>query len=156
MLANRRRDTRPELAVRSRLHALGYRYRVDFRALDRQRLRVDIAFTRAKVAVLIDGCFWHSCPDHATFPKSNSTYWHPKLRRNAERDIENSRLLAEAGWLVLRFWEHESPESVVDTIAGVLEAKKGGRSSVGNGTRSMDVVQSTERADRAGPTSSRS
>lgn len=125
-MANHRRDTKPELAVRSRLHALGYRYRVDFRALPPHRLRVDIAFTRSKIAVMIDGCFWHSCPVHATIPKSNAAYWGPKLRRNVERDIENNRLLADAGWIVLRYWEHEPASSVVKQIVTTVAAIRDG------------------------------
>lgn len=73
-------------------------------------------FTRAKVAVFIDGCFWHGCPLHATYPKRNSDYWLPKLRRNIERDRETDQLLRDAGWLVLRFWEHEPPDDVAHRV----------------------------------------
>lgn len=116
MRSNRRRDTSPELAVRRRLHAAGLRYRVDFAPLGGRR-RADIVFTRQHVAEFIDGCYWHGCPDHATFPKRNSDYWLPKLARNVERDRETDQSLREAGWTVLRFWEHESPGDVARRIA---------------------------------------
>lgn len=116
MRANRRRDTRPELAVRRLLHADGLRYRVDFAPLGGRR-RADIVFTKRRVAVFIDGCFWHGCPRHATLPKRNSDYWLPKLERNIARDAETNVALADAGWRVLRFWEHESPEHVARSIA---------------------------------------
>lgn len=92
------------------------RYRVNFR-LDRQlRATGDIVFTRAMLAVFLDGCFWHQCPVHATSPKSNIDYWEPKLKRNVERDVEVTKALTERGWQVLRFWEHEDPEEVADEI----------------------------------------
>lgn len=116
MVANRGRDTSPELAVRRSLHALGLRYRVDFAPLGGRR-RADIVFTRQRTAVFIDGCFWHGCPDHATIPKSNVAYWAPKLRRNFERDRETDSLLRAAGWTVLRYWEHEDAQIVARSIA---------------------------------------
>jgi DNA mismatch endonuclease (patch repair protein) len=119
MLANRGRDTAPELAVRRLLHRSGLRFRVDFAPLGGRR-RADIVFTRRRVAVFIDGCFWHGCPEHATLPKSNADYWLPKLRRNSERDREVDAVLGDAGWVVLRFWEHEAPETVAAAIIRVL------------------------------------
>lgn len=121
MQANQRRDTRPELAVRHLLHAAGLRYRVDFAPLGGRR-RADIVFTRRRIAVFIDGCFWHGCPAHATLPKRNSGYWLPKLRRNIERDRETDEVLRLAGWCVLRFWEHEAPEVVVESVVHVVRA----------------------------------
>ena len=115
MLGNRRRDTRPELAVRKILHGRGMRYRVDFSPLSDRR-RADIVFTRVRVAVFIDGCFWHSCPTHASIPKSNQDYWIPKLLRNVERDRETDSFLVAADWQVLRFWEHDQPSLVADAI----------------------------------------
>src|SRR6478609_2227534 len=108
MRANRRRDTGPELGVRRLLHARGLRYRVDF-APEGTRNRADIVFTRAHIAVFIDGCFWHGCPVHGTRPKSNQLYWDAKLRRNAERDAEVTARLTLLDWSVLRYWEHEPP-----------------------------------------------
>lgn len=121
MKSNRRRDTSPELAVRRRIHAAGLRYRVDFAPLGGRR-RADIVFTRARIAVFIDGCFWHGCPEHATYPKRNSEYWLPKLHRNIERDEDTNRLLREAGWSVMRFWEHQAPDEVAIRIIASLKA----------------------------------
>jgi len=117
MRSNRRRDTSPELAVRRLLHANGARYRVDYAPNPTEvRRRADIVFTRAKLAIFIDGCFWHGCPTHGSIPTRNRDYWEPKLRRNQERDAETTEALARRGWTVLRFWEHEEPEYVVELI----------------------------------------
>lgn len=120
MQANRRRDTHPELALRRLLHAAGYRYRCDLRVVaNSANARPDIVFTRAKVAVFVDGCFWHSCPKHGSTPKSNADYWGPKLARNRARDLADNQALEAAGWRVLRIWEHTAPE---DALRAVLEA----------------------------------
>ncbi|MDN4614572.1 very short patch repair endonuclease [Leifsonia sp. F6_8S_P_1B] len=119
MQSNRGRDTAPELAVRTLLHRAGLRYRVDFPPLGGRR-RADIVFTRVQLAVFIDGCFWHGCPQHATYPKANSDYWLPKLRTNIQRDRDTDRLLRDAGWTVQRFWEHEAPESIAAAIIASL------------------------------------
>lgn len=117
MKSNRRRDTSPELAVRRLVHAAGLRYRVDFSPLDdHRRLRADLVFTRARVAVFIDGCFWHGCPQHHTVAKTNAEYWARKVQTNMERDERFNALLKKAGWTVLRFWEHEEPASVARSI----------------------------------------
>lgn len=122
MRANRARDTKPELAVRRLLHARGRRYRVSYRPLPQDRRRsVDLAFTRKKVAVLIDGCYWHGCPEHFIMPKSNVDYWSAKIARNRERDGETTRLLQDAGWTVLRFWEHEDPELIAAAVERALD-----------------------------------
>lgn len=122
MLSNRRRDTAPELRVRRILHAAGLRYRVDFAPLGGRR-RADIVFTRHRIAVFIDGCFWHGCPRHATMPKTNSNYWLPKLERNIERDRATDALLRSVGWTVLRYWEHETPADVAQAIADAIRAR---------------------------------
>lgn len=124
MRANVRRDTRPELAVRSVLHAAGMRYRVDVPPLasDRRR-RADIVFTRRRVAIFIDGCFWHGCPAHFVAPRSNANYWEPKIARNRERDLETVARLEAEGWLALRFWEHESPQSVALEIIATVRKR---------------------------------
>src|SRR6266516_4118981 len=108
MRANRRVDTKPELALRRALHGLGYRYRKDYRLdlADGIRVRPDIVFTARKVAVFVDGCFWHCCPDHGREPSVNQWYWAPKLRRTVERDRAADTALAAAGWRVVRLWEH--------------------------------------------------
>nr|WP_123698428.1 very short patch repair endonuclease [Agrococcus jenensis] len=118
MKGNGRRDTQPELQVRRLIHAAGLRYRVDMAPLtsDRRR-RADIIFTRRKIAVFIDGCFWHGCPQHFVPPRANADYWQPKIARNRERDLETTARLVAAGWEVLRFWEHEDPVAVAHSIA---------------------------------------
>ncbi len=117
MLGNRRRDTKPELLIRRALHALGYRFRVDYRAVPPAGTHVDIAFTNRKVAIFIDGCFWHQCPVHGTSPKTHSDYWLPKLARNVERDRSDTAALEAAGWEVVRCWEHEDVVEVIERIA---------------------------------------
>lgn len=120
MKANRRTDTKPEMRLRSALHALGYRYRKDHRLdLPLRRVRPDIAFTARKVAVFVDGCFWHACPEHGSAPKNNEWYWSPKLARNVERDRACDAALADAGWTVIRLWEHVPLE---DAVAEVVKA----------------------------------
>ena len=116
MQANRSRDTKPELRLRRVLHARGLRYRVNHRPLSGVRMSADIVFTRAKVAVFVDGCFWHGCPEHYQRPAINQDYWRPKLEQNIARDaIADAALLTE-GWTVIRVWEHEDPEVVADRI----------------------------------------
>ena len=121
MQANQRRDTGPERALRSALHAAGYRYRVDARVdlPSGHRVRPDVVFTRRHVAVFVDGCFWHGCPEHGGSPKMNAGYWGPKLAGNRERDARNTTELENAGWTVVRVWEHER---VVDAVARVTAA----------------------------------
>ena len=126
MQANRRRDTKPELALRSALHRAGYRYRCDLRIdLPEGRVRPDIVFTRKRIAVFVDGCFWHSCPEHGSRPSVNQSYWSPKLARNAERDERNTRMLTGAGWVVIRVWEHENVESGMARVVLALESSSG-------------------------------
>jgi DNA mismatch endonuclease, patch repair protein len=123
MAAIRRKDTKPERAIRSLLHAAGKRYRVDVRlVLESARPRPDIVFSRARVAVFVDGCFWHCCPEHGRQPGVNPGYWGPKLERNAARDRANDDALKAAGWTVVRIWEHEAPEDAADRILAVLAA----------------------------------
>jgi DNA mismatch endonuclease (patch repair protein) len=121
MQANRRVDTKPEVTLRKELYHLGYRYRKDLPLVVGQGLRVrpDIVFPGRKIAVFVDGCFWHVCPEHGRMPTSNEWYWTPKLRRNMERDQLVSKTLADAGWRVVRIWEHVSlPEAVAAVTAG--------------------------------------
>lgn len=122
MQANRHRDTTPELAVRRLLHAQGFRYRVDVRPVGVLRRRADIVFTKQRIAVFIDGCFWHGCPEHGTRTfKTNGEYWTPKIARNVARDRETSELLIEAGWTVLRYWEHDPPGEVAQAVARTVQ-----------------------------------
>lgn len=120
MQGNRSRDTKPELAVRRLLHARGFRYRVNARPIKELRRTADIVFTRAKVTVFIDGCYWHGCPLHYRAPASNVDYWTAKLARNMERDGATSETLRLAGWTVLRFWSHEDPALISNEIQRVL------------------------------------
>ncbi|MCB0879408.1 MAG: very short patch repair endonuclease [Thermoleophilia bacterium] len=119
-----RRDTKPELAVRSALHRLGLRFRVDRSLLEDRRRKVDIVFGPARVAVFVDGCFWHNCPVHGTRPRANEAYWREKLRRNQERDRESDELLRADGWLVVRVWEHEDPETAAQNIAHIVAGRR--------------------------------
>ncbi|HEX3900204.1 MAG TPA: very short patch repair endonuclease [Mycobacteriales bacterium] len=121
MAAQLRRDTKPEMALRQELHRSGLRYRVDYQVLKGLRRRADVAFPRAQVAVFVDGCFWHGCPTHRTWPKSNSEWWASKLEANVSRDRDTDRRLAEAGWLVIRMWEHEDSIEAAATINLRLE-----------------------------------
>jgi len=121
MLGNKARDTKPELAVRRLLHAHGYRYRVNYRPSREIRRTADIVFTRRRVAVFIDGCFWHGCPLHGTSPKANADYWGPKLAKNVERDADTTLRLSEDDWTVLRFWEHEAPADVAAAIEAAVQ-----------------------------------
>lgn len=124
MQANKGRDTKPELAVRRAAHAAGLRYRVDHRPIPSVNRRADLVFTRSKVAVFIDGCFWHGCPDHHTVAKSNASFWAEKVQRNRERDSQTNETLMAEGWAVLRAWEHEHPEVVVERILAALRGPK--------------------------------
>jgi DNA mismatch endonuclease, patch repair protein len=104
--------------MRSRLHRLGLRFRKDvLLRLDGARVRPDIVFAGARVAVFCDGCFWHRCPEHATDPKTNAAYWMPKLAENVRRDREADRSLRVAGWTVVRVWEHEIGDNI-EAVAG--------------------------------------
>lgn len=109
--------------MRRILHREGMRYRVDYAPLGGRR-RADIVFTRQHIAVFIDGCFWHGCPAHATLPSTNTGYWIPKLQRNIIRDHETDAMLREAGWIALRFWEHEAAEEVACRIRTELECSR--------------------------------
>ncbi|MFI8664580.1 very short patch repair endonuclease [Rhodococcus qingshengii] len=121
MQAIRRADTKPEIRLRSALHALGFRYRKDFPIrIDGRLIRPDIVFTRRKVVVFVDGCFWHSCPEHGRAPGVNQEYWSPKLRRNAERDKVQTLLLEQECWTVIRIWEHVPLEDAVAKVQAAL------------------------------------
>ncbi|GAA2141585.1 hypothetical protein GCM10009727_39270 [Actinomadura napierensis] len=124
MQSNKSRDTKPELALRRAAHALGLRYKVSARPLPTIRRTADMLFTRAKVAVFMDGCFWHGCPEHHTRSATNAAYWAEKVRRNRERDRETDQLLAEKGWLVIRIWEHEEPARAAARVAEQVRARR--------------------------------
>lgn len=123
MQAQRERDTGAEREIRSQLHRLGLRFRLHQRLLAGSRREVDIVFRRARVAVFVDGCFWHACPDHATWPQNNAGFWRQKIEENAARDRDTDERLRAEGWAVLRVWEHESPEEAARAIAEVIRAR---------------------------------
>jgi DNA mismatch endonuclease (patch repair protein) len=124
MQANRSRDTSPELAVRSLVHRAGLRYRVAARPIPGLRRTADLVFRPTRVAVFIDGCYWHMCPEHGHYPAANTDYWNPKLSGNVERDRETDERLAEAGWLVLRFWEHDPPEAIARAVESAVSERR--------------------------------
>lgn len=130
----RRRDTKPELIVRRVLHLRGHRFRVDHPLPGAGR--VDIAFTRWRVAIQIDGCFWHGCPVHLTRPKSNQGFWDAKLESNRKRDLRQAEILKNSGWQLLRFWEHEI-EDDLDAVICRIESLLGPRG--GEATISLPV-----------------
>jgi len=121
MKGNKRADTKPELALRSALHALGYRYRKDFRIdLPLRRVAPGHRVTKRKIAVFVDGCFWHACPSTAASRRTTSGYWSPKLAKNVERDRAADAALTQAGWTVIRLWEHVPVPDAVAAVVAVL------------------------------------
>ena len=120
MSRQRRRDTAPELALRRALHARGLRFRVDAPLPGMPRRRADILFSRSKVAVFVDGCFWHCCPEHATQPVTNADWWSKKLRSNMGRDRDTDRHLDTLGWISIRVWEHENVVEAADRVQAAL------------------------------------
>jgi len=130
-----RRDTAAELAVRRELHRRGLRYFVDRSVVPGPRRRVDIVFPRRRVAVFVDGCFWHSCPAHRTTPKVNREWWVTKLAANESRDRATDESLTQAGWTVLRFWEHQDSVAVADVVESTVRGSDSGEA--GSETTSM-------------------
>ncbi len=120
MQGNRKRDTRPERLIRKAVHELGLRYRVAARPLTGRPWTADLVFAGTRLAVFIDGCYWHACPEHGTRARTNAAYWSAKLQRNVARDADTTAQLEAAGWTVLRFWEHENPTEVASEVAGTV------------------------------------
>lgn len=120
MRANKARDTGPERRIRSLLHKAGLRYRVNARPLSALRRTADIMFPATRVAVFVDGCYWHGCPDHYRPARANEQFWREKIDRNRARDRETDQILAEAGWTVIRVWEHEDPKEAAGRVEGVV------------------------------------
>ncbi|WP_255410965.1 very short patch repair endonuclease [Blastococcus sp. TF02A-30] len=140
----KKRDNGPEMAVRRLLHAAGLRYRVAWPVPGQRRRTIDIAFTRARLAVFIDGCFWHGCPLHATSPKANAAWWAEKIATNQARDADVTAQLRELAWTVLRFWEHEPPGDVVMRIVEALEGIAAGQGAVSSTCSSNAPMKSPE------------
>ena len=115
-----RRDTKPELALRGGLWRRGLRYRVDAAPIHGLRRRADLVFHRAMVAVYVDGCYWHSCPEHATVPKANREWWIAKLSANVQRDRDTDARLQQAGWIAVRVWEHEVVVEAADRVESTV------------------------------------
>jgi len=124
MRANRGVDTGPETRLRSLVHRAGLRYAIDVRPESNINRRADLVFRATKVAVFVNGCFWHGCPAHYSLPKSNQRYWSEKVRRNKERDEETKSLLKSRGWKVLVFWEHQPAESCSKRVVSVVSKRK--------------------------------
>lgn len=124
MEAQPSRDTSPELELRSELHGRGLRYRVHDRPIDGLRREADVVFRGPKVAVYVDGCFWHGCPEHGSTPKSNQDFWREKIQRNKERDRDTVERLEEEGWVAVRVWEHEDPAEAADRVEDVVRSRR--------------------------------
>lgn len=117
--------TNPEMAVRSALHQAGFRFRVGVPVPGKLRRSIDISFARQRLAVFIDGCFWHGCPEHGGSPKTNAAFWSAKVMENRARDRDTDYHLRERGWRVLRFWEHVDPASAVEAVRSALRGDDG-------------------------------
>jgi DNA mismatch endonuclease (patch repair protein) len=133
MRANRSRNTSPEIRLRTALHRRGFRYRIHYRPLPAERRTVDIAFTRARVAIEVRGCFWHGCPKHGNRPRVNVDYWRTKLDRNRQRDADLETALTAAGWHVIIVWEHEDAEEAADRVAQQVRRHGGVSTPVSGG-----------------------
>jgi DNA mismatch endonuclease, patch repair protein len=120
MSAQRRRDTACERALRSTLHRQGLRFFVHRRPLPGLRREADLVFPKVMVAVFVDGCFWHGCPQHGTWPKANADWWRAKIERNRERDADTDRRLQQSGWTAIRIWEHEDPLDAADRVKAAI------------------------------------
>ena len=124
MQSNRSRDTKPELALRSAVHALGLRYRVSAKPLPGLRRTADLVFPTARVAVFLDGCFWHGCPQHHTVASANGKFWADKVSGNRVRDRDTDARLEAAGWVSVRVWEHEDPIEAAQRVREVVRARR--------------------------------
>lgn len=118
------KDTAPEIALRRELHAIGLRYRINYAALPGVRRRPDVVFTAVRVAVFIDGCFWHRCPEHAVAPKNNAAWWSDKLQHTVDRDRDTDLCFTTAGWLVVRIWEHEPACDAAARIDSLVRSRR--------------------------------
>lgn len=126
MRLQKSRNTEVEMTLRRALHAAGLRYRVHRKPLKGVRREADVLFGPAKVAVFVDGCFWHGCPEHATWPKSNAEFWRTKIEGNRRRDRDTDERLASAGWLSVRVWEHEDPAVAAARVLAVVTTRRAG------------------------------
>lgn len=120
----RQTGTKPELALRKLLHARGLRYRLHLPLLTKPRRIADIVFPRARVAIFVDGCFWHGCPSHASWPKSNAEFWREKIEANRARDADTDQRLSALGWKIIRVWEHEDASEAANRIAALVDTRR--------------------------------
>lgn len=120
----RQKGTDAEIALRRELYRCGLRYRVDFEVLKKPRRKADVAFPGLRIAIFVDGCFWHGCPQHATWPKQNAEFWRTKIEANRLRDADTNSRLRSIGWTVLRFWAHESPTEAAETVVKLITEVK--------------------------------
>lgn len=120
----RQKGTAPEVALRQELYRNGLRYRVNFEVLQKPRRVADLAFPGLRIAVFVDGCFWHGCPQHATWPKHNAEFWRQKIEANRQRDADTNARLRDGGWMVLRIWEHESPVDASKPVIRLVAAAR--------------------------------
>jgi DNA mismatch endonuclease, patch repair protein len=125
MRKQRERDTAPERSLRGELHRQGLRYRIHVRPLQHLRREADVVFTRARVAVFVHGCFWHGCPDHATWPRTNEEFWRRKIERNRTRDKETEAELSAKDWLCVTVWEHETPVEAASRVIELVRSRLG-------------------------------
>lgn len=124
MSKQKSRDTGIEVALRKALHSAGFRYRVHRRPVKSVRREADLVFGPARVAVFVNGCFWHGCPDHGTWPKNNAEFWRDKIETNRRRDTDTDARLDEAGWLALRIWEHETVEAAATRVITAVRERR--------------------------------
>ena len=135
----RQKGTEAEIALRRELYRRGLRYRIDFEVLQKPRRVSDIAFPRLKIAIFVDGCFWHGCPKHASWPtKQNAEFWKQKIEANALRDTDTNERLRSIGWTVSRFWEHESPIKAADTIVRLIATTRSKRYEIPTSSNEVD------------------
>ncbi|MET9259102.1 very short patch repair endonuclease [Amycolatopsis sp. NPDC004079] len=124
MSKQKSRNTGIEMALRKILHAAGFRYRVHRRPVKGVRREADLVFGPSRVAVFVDGCFWHGCPEHGTWPKNNADYWRTKIETNRRRDANTDQLLLEAGWLSVRIWEHEASDVAASRVIETVQERR--------------------------------
>ena len=127
-------STGPEMLIRRELHWRGLRFRVNHPRLPG---RPDVAFTGARIAVFVDGCFWHACPEHGVLPKNNRDWWRTKLDRNVARDREKDVRLEEIGWMVVHVWEHEDPVKAANSIQQLWLSRRAVKTRRGEADRSV-------------------
>lgn len=131
----RQKGTDAEIALRKELYRAGLRYRVDYGVLKKPRRVADVAFPGLKIAIFVDGCFWHGCPEHATWPKQNAEFWRQKIEKNRLRDADTNSRLLEVGWTVLRFWAHESPVEATQAVAKLVAMARAERCTSPGGSK---------------------